>query len=98
MASIRFKELQAYAKASGKPLYYGSAGIGTLGHLTMELFKTVADIDLIHVPYSGNSAAMTDLLAGRVQLFAGSPAAVMPYVESGKLKALGSPAASGCPT
>ena len=83
------KELQALAKSSDRPIYFGSAGIGTLGHLTMELFKSVADINLVHVPYNGNSAALTDLLAGRVQLFAGSPAAVVPYIRSGKLKTLG---------
>ena len=83
------KELQALAKSSDNPIYFGSAGVGTLGHLTMELFKSVAGINLVHVPYNGNSAALTDLLAGRVQLFAGSPAAVVPYIRSGKLKALG---------
>lgn len=83
------KQLQTLAKSSEKPIYFGSAGVGTLGHLTMELFKSVAAINLVHVPYNGNSAALTDLLAGRVQLFAGSPAAVVPYIRSGKLKVLG---------
>lgn len=83
------KELQALAKANKKKIYYGSAGSGTLGHLTVELFKSVAGIELEHVPYKGNSAALTDLLAGRIQLFAGSPAAVVEHVAGGKLKALG---------
>jgi len=81
-------ELQALAKG-GETLHYGSAGVGTLGHLTVELFKSRAGIDLVHVPYKGNSAALTDLLAGRVQVFAGSPAAVVEYVEAGRLRALG---------
>ena len=83
------KELQAYAKLHPDTINYGSAGPGTLGHLTVELFNTVAGVQLTHVPYKGNSAALTDLLAGRVQLFAGSPAAVVEYIQAGKLKALG---------
>lgn len=83
------KELQAYAKDHPGTINYGSAGPGTLGHLTVELFNTVAGVQLTHVPYKGNSAALTDLLAGRVQLFAGSPAAVVEYIQAGKLKALG---------
>ena len=83
------KELQAYAKDHPGAVNYGSAGPGTLGHLTVELFDSVAGVELTHVPYKGNSAALTDLLAGRVQLFAGSPAAVVEYIAAGKLKALG---------
>ena len=83
------KELQAYAKLHPDTINYGSAGPGTLGPLTVELFNTVAGVQLTHVPYKGNSAALTDLLAGRVQLFAGSPAAVVEYIQAGKLKALG---------
>jgi tripartite-type tricarboxylate transporter receptor subunit TctC len=83
------KELQAYAKDHPGAVNYGSAGPGTLGHLTVELFDSVAGVELTHVPYKGNSAALTDLLAGRIQLFAGSPAAVVEYIAAGKLKALG---------
>jgi tripartite-type tricarboxylate transporter receptor subunit TctC len=83
------KELQVYAKAHPGAINYGSAGPGTLGHLTVELFNAVAGVQLTHVPYKGNSAALTDLLAGRIQLFAGSPAAVVEYIQVGKLKALG---------
>jgi tripartite-type tricarboxylate transporter receptor subunit TctC len=83
------KELQAYAKAHPNVLNYGSAGTGTLGHLTVELFKSVAGVEMTHVPYKGNSDALTDILAGRIQLFAGSPAAVIPYIDDGRLKALG---------
>ena len=87
--SLPANNLQAYAKLHPDTINYGSAGPGTLGHLTVELFNTVAGVQLTHVPYKGNSAALTDLLAGRVQLFAGSPAAVVEYIQAGKLKALG---------
>ena len=82
------KELQAYAKANPRKIYFGTAGVGTLGHLTGELYGSVAGVEIVHAPYKGNSAALTDLLAGRVQLFAGSPAVVMEFVRNGRLKGL----------
>jgi tripartite-type tricarboxylate transporter receptor subunit TctC len=83
------KELQAYAKANPGKVEFGSAGPGTVGHLTVELFDSVAGVQMTHIPYKGNSAAMTDLIAGRIKLFAGSPASVMEFVNDGKLRALG---------
>lgn len=88
VAANNLKELQALAKSNPKKMYFGTAGIGTLGHLTGELFKTTAGVDFVHAPYKGNAAALTDLLSGRVELFAGSPAAVMEYVRTGRLKAM----------
>jgi tripartite-type tricarboxylate transporter receptor subunit TctC len=84
------KELQALAKASDKKLLYSSSGLGTLGHLTVEMFKSVAGIDLVHVPYNrGGGSALADLLAGRIGIYASAPGSLMPYVRAGELKALG---------
>jgi tripartite-type tricarboxylate transporter receptor subunit TctC len=84
------KELQALAKSSKEKLLYSSSGLGTLGHLTVELFKSVAGIDLQHVPYNrGGGSALADLLAGRVAIYASAPGSLISYVRSGELKALG---------
>jgi tripartite-type tricarboxylate transporter receptor subunit TctC len=73
---------------SARAINYSSAGNGSQPHLTAELFKSRTGIDIVHVPYKGAPPAMTDLLAGHVALsFATSPSAV-PYVKSGKLRAL----------
>ena len=63
-------------------------GRGGAGHLTGELFKQRAGIDLVHVPYKGGGPAMADLLAGRVSMYIGVPSTVNPHVEAGKLRAL----------
>jgi tripartite-type tricarboxylate transporter receptor subunit TctC len=82
------KELVAYAKKRPGAINSSSAGNGSQPHLTAELFKSRTGIDIVHVPYKGAPPAMTDLLAGHVALsFATSPSAV-PYVKSGKLRAL----------
>ena len=82
------KELIAYAKANPGKLSYGSSGNGGGTHLAGELFKTLAGVDILHVPYKGSAPAMTDVLGGQVQLmFADGPTAV-PQVKGGKVKAL----------
>ena len=82
------KELIAYAKANPGKLSYGSSGNGGGTHLAGELFKTLARVDILHVPYKGSAPAMTDVLGGQVQLmFADGPTAV-PQVKGGKVKAL----------
>ncbi len=82
------KDLIAYAKANPGKLSYGSSGNGGGTHLAGELFKTLAGVDILHVPYKGSAPAMTDLLGGQVQLmFADGPTAV-PQVKGGKVKAL----------
>jgi tripartite-type tricarboxylate transporter receptor subunit TctC len=79
----------AYAKAKAGKVNMGSAGIGSSGHLTGELFKMMAGVDLVHVPYRGNGPALTDLLGGQIEvLFATAPSAIE-YVRSGQLRALG---------
>ncbi len=85
-------ELVRYAKANPGKLNYGSIGIGGASHLTMEMFKSAAGIDLVHVPYKGSAPAVTDLLAGTVQLAFLVPGNVLPHLKAGKLKVL---AASG---
>lgn len=82
------KDLIAYARANPGKLSYGSSGNGGGTHLAGELFKTLAGVDILHVPYKGSAPAMTDVLGGQVQLmFADGPTAV-PQVKGGKVKAL----------
>ena len=82
-------ELIAYAKANPGKLSFSSSGNGGGTHLAGELFKTMAGVDLLHVPYKGSAPAMSDLLGGQVQLmFADAPSA-LPHIRSGRLKALG---------
>jgi tripartite-type tricarboxylate transporter receptor subunit TctC len=82
------KELIAYAKANPGMLSYGSSGNGGGTHLAGELFKTLAGVDILHVPYKGSAPAMTDVLGGQVQLmFADGPTAV-PQVKGGKVRVL----------
>ena len=81
------KELIALAKAKPGQLAYGSAGIGSSQHLAGELFKEMAGIDLVHIPYKAASATNVDLIAGRIQLAFGSTASV-PHIRSGKLVGL----------
>jgi tripartite-type tricarboxylate transporter receptor subunit TctC len=83
------QELIAYAKAHPGKLSYGSAGAGTSQHLAGELLKSMAGIDILHVPYKGGAPAMNDLLGGQIDLmFAQTPSA-LPQVRSGKLRAVG---------
>jgi tripartite-type tricarboxylate transporter receptor subunit TctC len=81
-------ELIAYAKANPGKLNMASAGIGSAPHLTGELFKIMAGIDMVHVPYRAAGAALTDLLAGQVQVLFLSMLASIEHVRAGKLRAL----------
>jgi len=83
------QEFIAYAKAHPGKVSFASAGIGASSHLAGELFKQLAGIDLLHVPYRGTSLALTDLLAGRVQAAVDSVVVYKPYIDSGKLRPLG---------
>ena len=82
------QELVAYARANPGKLTFGSAGVGTSQHLAGELFKTMAGIDIQHVPYRGIAAVMPDLIAGRSTMVFGNITAVLPFVREGKLRAL----------
>jgi tripartite-type tricarboxylate transporter receptor subunit TctC len=83
-------EFIAYARANPGKLAYGSGGVGGITHLTSELFKLEAGgLDMLHVPYRGVTAALTDLLGGRVQVVFTNPAPLIGYITTGKLRALG---------
>jgi tripartite-type tricarboxylate transporter receptor subunit TctC len=81
-------EYVALAKQKPGELNYASSGIGGAGHLTGELLKQRAGIDVVHVPYKGGGPAMTDLLGGRVTMYPGVPSTTAPHIEAGKLRAL----------
>ena len=82
------QELVAYAKANPGKIFFPSPGYGTQPHLLGELFKLMAGVDIVHVPYKGPAAAVTDLLAGQVQMLFESIGPLLPYIEAGKLRAL----------
>src|SRR5262245_20931444 len=82
-------EFIAVAKANSRNISMGSAGIGTPSHMSGELFKTMAGIDMAHVPYRGAAPALVDLLGGRVQVFFSSLPSSTAYVRTGDLRALG---------
>ena len=82
------KELIALAQAKPGSLNYASAGTGSTVHLAVELFRGMANIDIVHVPYKG-ATYVTDLLSGSVQMTITAPVVVMPHVKTGRLRALG---------
>ncbi|HET6264236.1 MAG TPA: tripartite tricarboxylate transporter substrate binding protein [Usitatibacter sp.] len=81
-------ELIAYAKANPKKVNYGSAGIGSQTHLAAENLAHAAGIELTHVPYKGESAAITDLMGGQIQLVTANLSAAIAFVREGKIRAL----------
>jgi len=83
------KELIALAKARPGQLNYASPGFGTSNHLSFELFKSMAGVNITHVPYKGTGPMMTELIGGQVPIMLVSMASVRPHVLSGKLRALG---------
>ena len=82
------QELGAAAKAQPGAINFASAGPGTAQHMTGELFKYKAGVDLVHVPYKGSGPAMTDLLGGQVPLMVDSLSAALPHIRSGKIRAI----------
>ncbi|GHC84304.1 MFS transporter [Pseudorhodoferax aquiterrae] len=83
------KELVALVKASKSPLSYASAGNGTAPHFAAEMFKLSTGVDLLHVPYKGSAPAVTDTIGGQTEVMFPSLFTAIPYVKSGKLKAMG---------
>jgi tripartite-type tricarboxylate transporter receptor subunit TctC len=81
-------ELIAYAKANPGKLNYGSAGVGAQTHLAAENFAHAAGIELTHVPYKGESAAITDLMGGQIQLVTANLSAALSFVREGRIRAL----------
>ncbi len=88
VAATNPQELIAFAKANPGKLTFGTAGAGTVHHLAAELFKSMAKIEMVHVPYKGTSLAVSDLLSGQIDLVFSPITAVLPHIKSGKLKAL----------
>ena len=82
------QDVIAYAKANPGKLNFGSPGIGTSPHLAGELFKSLAHVDMTHVPYKGSAPAITDLLSGQIQLMFSTVPSVASYVRGGQLRAL----------
>jgi tripartite-type tricarboxylate transporter receptor subunit TctC len=82
-------ELIAYAKANPGKLSFGSTGTGAVPHLAGEILKSMAGIDMVHVPYKGGPPALNDIMAGNIQLFFADTAITPPLIESGKIVALG---------
>jgi tripartite-type tricarboxylate transporter receptor subunit TctC len=83
------RELVALAKSRPGQLNFASSGSGSLAHLSAEIFKSMAGVDMVHVPYKGAGPSLVDLIAGQVHLIFASSPSVMPHVKNGKLRALG---------
>ena len=94
MPANHVDELVKYLKT--KPgTNYASGGVGLTNHLTMEMFKRYADVDLVHIPYKGATAALTGLIGGDVDLMVESLPAAMPHIKSGRLKIIATGSAKG---
>ena len=87
-------EFIAYAKTSPGKINYGSAGTGTATHLTGELFKMMAGVDMVHVPYRGGGPALADLLGDQVQVMFPTTVSSIEYIRAGRLRALAVTAAT----
>jgi len=83
------EQLLALARRSPGKLTYASAGVGTSPHMSMELFASMANVDILHVPYKGTGPAILDLVAGQVSMMMGNTLSVLPHIKAGKLRALG---------
>ncbi len=83
------KELIALAKARPGQLQYSSAGVATFQHLSSEMFKSMARVDILHVPYKGGGPATIDLIAGQVQMSIGSLIVILPHQRNGKIRIIG---------
>ncbi len=88
VAANTMQEFIAFVKANPDKLNYASQGSGTTSHLTAELFKSMAGVRITHVPYKGTAPALTDLLAGQVEVMFDNLGVSLQHVKSGKLKAL----------
>jgi tripartite-type tricarboxylate transporter receptor subunit TctC len=82
------QELIAYAKANPSAINFGSAGVGSTPHLSGELFKSMAKIDIVHVPYRGTGPAMSDLMGGHIQMMFDLLPGSLPQINVGKVRAL----------
>jgi tripartite-type tricarboxylate transporter receptor subunit TctC len=89
VAAQSVKELVALAKAKPGTINFASSGVGSTAQLSAELFKTLAGIDIVHVPYKGAGPALADLMGGQVQMLITGFSAALVHIKSGKLRALG---------
>jgi tripartite-type tricarboxylate transporter receptor subunit TctC len=92
-----FQELVAYAKANPGKISYGSFGLGSSAHISVDYLKYLLGIDIVHVPYKGAGPAVTDLLAGSIQMMMVTPLLVEPHARTGKLKLLAAATAQRIP-
>src|SRR5215471_12925085 len=83
------REFVAFARSKPRALTYASAGSGTTTHLGMELFKSMTKIDMLHVPYKGSAAALTDVISGQLQVILSTTATSIGHIRAGKLRPLG---------
>ena len=83
------KELIAIAKANPNALRHGSTGIGSPHHLAGEIFKTMAGVKMVHVPYKGATPAIADIIAGHIEVYFGAMVSTLPHARSNRLRALG---------
>ena len=82
------QELIALAKAQPGQIAAASSGVGTTNHLTLEMFRSMSRIDLLHVPYKGGAPAIADLIGGQTKVHFNTPGTLLPHVKAGKLRAL----------
>ena len=98
------KDLVAYARANPGKISFGSSGVGSATHLTFELLKQTAGLDMVHIPFKGTAPALTAEIAGDIQVLGDVPSSLMPQVRAGKIRAIAlfsskrSPGASEVPT
>ena len=83
-----FVALARQRKAQGNPITFASSGIGGAGHLSGELFKQAAGIEMTHVPYKGGGPAMVDLIGGRIDMYPAVPSTALPHMKAGKIHAI----------
>jgi tripartite-type tricarboxylate transporter receptor subunit TctC len=91
------KEFIAYAKSRPGALNYGVPGQLTSGHLSVEMLKVMAGIDVTYIPYKGGAPAIADLIAGQIQLLISGPPGVLQHIKTGRLKAIATTAAKRSP-
>ena len=87
VAANSVRELIALAKAKPGALVYATSGVGTSGHLAMELFKRMAGVEMVHVPYKGAGASTAAIVAGQVQVLSTALGAAFPQIKAGRLRA-----------
>ncbi len=92
-----FQEFAAYAKANPGRIFYGSFGLGSSGHISVDYLKSLAGIDIVHVPYKGAGPAVTDLLSGQIQMMMVTPLLVDAHARDGRLRLIAAATAQRIP-